>query len=133
MYLVIFIILAISTVFSEDKSLVENGFNITYHPSGNIKSTFVLNNSKPVGVVIELDDNQKIIRQESYNATGERDGQFIWWNNNGTINMVVTWKQDKRNGLTRIFTEEGRPIREMNYVDGKLEKTKYFEPFKSKN
>lgn len=50
---------------------------------------------------------------------GVKQGEWMLWNRNGSINKVVNWKDGRLHGITRTYKGD-KVLTEKNYDDGKL-------------
>ena len=56
-----------------------------------------------------------------YNKFGRREGEWLWYHENGNLNEVVNYKDSKLHGSYKTYYESDIPELETNYIDGKID------------
>lgn len=109
---------------------VKNGRKVgkwkTYFPtSGNVQQEISYENGKLNGPQnVYYESGQIFVTGEM--KDGNREGEWLWYFENGEISSQVSYSQDKKEGLQIIWSEWGIKTMEETYKEGKLLEETYF-------
>ena len=112
-------ILSATKKFNDSNSVAEVRF---YNPSGSIISQGKMNGKKYVGEWNYYHKNSvKIMRIERYDAYGLQQGEFKVYYKNGQLAEKSNYKDDKLDGESLWFNQNGVIIKKFTYKEGLLQ------------
>ena len=91
-----------------------------FNKNGNSKTTYYYydgvfqgegeeKNEISVGDWIFYDTNGSMSSKGFYNDKGEREDEWTWYHDNGTIREIATYKDGKLNGKNKLYYDNGKP------------------------
>jgi antitoxin component YwqK of YwqJK toxin-antitoxin module len=75
---------------------------------------------------IEYRPNGNVWAKGQKNSSGQREGLWEWFSENGNIKWRGTYKEDKMDGIEEWFYDNGKIECRIPYVDGKEDGTQNF-------
>jgi len=71
--------------------------------------------------------DDKLLKEYIYDESGRRvrDGIYKSYYNNGTIKAEQRFERGKRNGITKVYDQNGKLAQTIDYKDGKVVRVKH--------
>ena len=108
------------------ESINPNGYNVFYHPNGNIASEGTMRNGKPDGYWKTFYESG-VIKSEGNRLDFELDSLWIFYNEMGDPVLEINYSRGKKEGIRKTYRED-EIIVERFVQDQKEGLTEYFYP-----
>lgn len=125
----ILLIITLPFVFlfaAAQNNLNSDGYNVFYHPNGNIASEGTMRNGKPDGYWKTYHENGTI-KSEGNRIDYELDSLWKFYDDIGKVVLEIEYKQGKKDGIRKTYRED-ETIVERFIQDQKEGLTEYFYP-----
>lgn len=104
--------------------VIKNGqkdglWTLYYEYSGDIFQEENYVNGQQTGIQRSFSESGQIL-SEGEMIDGSREGEWTWYNNDGTISSSVIFENDKKTGTQTMWSEIGEKTKEEYYEDGVL-------------
>ena len=108
---------SIVKIFSEKSDTA----SVKFYNKSRVKTKGKMIGRKRVGKwIYYFSDGRTLFSEENY-KDGKLDGVLKNYYINGKVTEISEYKEGKRHGSSKIYTEEGILIEDVNYVNGNLE------------
>lgn len=91
--------------FSQDNTIVPDGYNVFYHPNGKIASEGTMKDGKPDGYWKTYND-KGILISEGNRVNFELDSTWNFYNDSAKLILQINYKEGKKNGIRRTFRKD---------------------------
>jgi len=134
-FLILFALIGMVSMAQDE--IKPNGYNVFYHPNGEISSEGTMRDAKPDGYWKTYSDSGILI-SEGNRKDFELDSTWKFYDEEGNIKMEINYARGKKNGVRKTYrideiTEEyfendiKQGVTNIYYGDGTLKKTIPFE------
>jgi uncharacterized protein len=123
------ILIAITTLSAysqQDTTVVENGYQVFYHPNGKKASEGTMRDGKPDAYWKTYND-QGILISEGNRKNFELDSTWRFYDDKGKIGLEINYLNGKKNGIRKTYRED-EIVEETFKNDQKEGPTRYYYP-----
>lgn len=113
-------------VLNAQEAIDPNGYNVFYHPNGNISSEGSMINGKPDGLWKTYHENG-IIKSVGNRVDFELDSLWTFYDEDGRVILEIEYKQGKKHGIRKTYREDEIMV-ERFVLDQKEGLTEFFYP-----